>query len=96
MLLVGLVLVQAAGLTIHALDRIDLQRLAQARDLALRVVMASTAMWQLTDARHRGRRCSLRCITALACQATLSDAPAGRPDLPRNAAAASNGCCAST
>ncbi len=37
-LLVGLVLVQMAGLTIHALDRIDVQRLAQARDVAVRVV----------------------------------------------------------
>ena len=37
-LLVGLVVVQAAGLTIHALDRIDLQRLAQARYVAVRVV----------------------------------------------------------
>ena len=38
MLLIGLVIVQAAGLTIHALDRIDLQRLAQARDVAVRAV----------------------------------------------------------
>ena len=30
-LLVGLVAVQSAGLLIHALDRIDLQRLAQGR-----------------------------------------------------------------
>lgn len=37
-LLLGLVLVQMAGLTIHALDRIDLQRLAQARDVSLRVM----------------------------------------------------------
>ena len=37
-LLVGLILVQGAGLAIHALDRIDVQRLAQARDLAVRVV----------------------------------------------------------
>lgn len=36
-LLTGLVLVQVAGLTIHALDRIDLQRLGQARDLATRI-----------------------------------------------------------
>jgi signal transduction histidine kinase len=35
-LLIGLALVQVAGLTIHALDRIDLQRLAQARDLGMR------------------------------------------------------------
>ena len=38
MLLLGLAIVQVAGLTIHALDRIDLQRLAQARDVAVRVV----------------------------------------------------------
>ena len=37
-LLVGLAIVQMAGLTIHALDRLDVQRLAQARDIAIRVV----------------------------------------------------------
>ncbi len=37
-LLLGLALVQSAGLVIHGLDRIDLQRLAQARDVAERVV----------------------------------------------------------
>src|SRR5271165_6188892 len=37
-LLMGLAFVQAAGLTIHALDRMDVQRLGQARDLAMRVV----------------------------------------------------------
>jgi signal transduction histidine kinase len=37
-LLVGLAFVQAAGLTIHALDRIDLLRLEQARNLAFRVM----------------------------------------------------------
>lgn len=37
-LLAGLAIVQGAGLTIHALDRIDVQRLAQAREVALRVV----------------------------------------------------------
>jgi signal transduction histidine kinase len=36
-LLLGLAVVQVAGLTIHALDRIDVQRLAQARDVSLRV-----------------------------------------------------------
>ena len=34
MLLVGLALVQVAGLAIHALDRMDVQRLAQARNIA--------------------------------------------------------------
>lgn len=37
-LLAGLAIVQVAGLTIHALDRIDVQRLAEARDIAVRVV----------------------------------------------------------
>lgn len=37
-LLVSLTLVQIAGLTIHALDRIDLQRLAQTRDVGVRVM----------------------------------------------------------
>ena len=37
-LLVGLILVQGAGLAIHAMDRIDFQRLAEARSLAFRIV----------------------------------------------------------
>jgi len=37
-LLAGLVLVQGAGLTIHALDRVGLQRIAQARDLGVRMM----------------------------------------------------------
>jgi signal transduction histidine kinase len=37
-LLIGLGLVQIAGLTIHALDRIDVQRVALARDAAVRVI----------------------------------------------------------
>jgi signal transduction histidine kinase len=37
-LLAGLAVVQVAGLTIHALDRIDVQHIAQARDVAVRVV----------------------------------------------------------
>jgi signal transduction histidine kinase len=37
-LLVGLALVQGLGLTIHAFDRVDLQRLAQVHDLAQRAI----------------------------------------------------------
>ncbi len=37
-LLAGLIVVQIAGLTIHAFDRLDLQRLAAARDVAVRVM----------------------------------------------------------
>ena len=47
-LVVGLVIVQGLGLTIHALDRLDVQRLAQARDLAVRVVAIYRTM-ALTD-----------------------------------------------
>jgi signal transduction histidine kinase len=37
-LVTSLVVVQVAGLTIHALDRVDVIRLAQARDLAVRTI----------------------------------------------------------
>jgi signal transduction histidine kinase len=36
--LAGLALVQVAGLTIHALDRIDIQRIAQSRNLGFRII----------------------------------------------------------
>lgn len=36
-LVIGLMVIQAAGLTIHALDRVDLQRLAQAREVSSRI-----------------------------------------------------------
>ena len=37
-LIAGLVVVQIAGLTIHALDRVDALRLAQSREIAVRVI----------------------------------------------------------
>ncbi len=37
-LLIGLILVQGAGLTIHALDRIELQRFAALRDIGIRAM----------------------------------------------------------
>ena len=51
-LLLGLVLVQVAGLTIHAFDRLDVQRLNQARNLAIRVVSVYRTM-ALTDPSRR-------------------------------------------
>ena len=39
-LLLALAVVQAAGLTIHALDRVDLQRFAQAREISQRSISA--------------------------------------------------------
>jgi signal transduction histidine kinase len=50
--LLGLAVVQAAGLTIHALDRQDVQRLGQARALAVRVMSVYRTI-ALTDPDHR-------------------------------------------
>jgi signal transduction histidine kinase len=43
-LLLGLTLVQAAGLLIHALDRVDLQRFVQAREISARAFLTWRAM----------------------------------------------------
>ena len=51
-LLLGLAVVQVAGLTIHALDRMDVQRLNQARTLSMRVVGIYRTM-VLTDPAKR-------------------------------------------
>ena len=51
-LLVGLIVVQMAGLAIHALDRIDIQRLAQAREIAVRVVSTYRTV-MMTDPERR-------------------------------------------
>lgn len=51
-LLLSLVVVQGLGLTIHALDRMDVQRLGQARDLAVRVVALYRSI-ALTDEPRR-------------------------------------------
>src|ERR1700710_383992 len=51
-LLIGLAIVQMAGLTIHTLDRLDVQRLAQSRNLATRVAGVYRTM-ALTDPPRR-------------------------------------------
>jgi signal transduction histidine kinase len=51
-LLFGLAIVQMAGLTIHTLDRLDVQRLAQSRNLATRVAGVYRTM-ALTDPPRR-------------------------------------------
>ena len=63
-LLVGLIVVQGAGLTIHALDRIDVQRLAQARDVAVRVI--STYRIVMMTAPAQRERCWRSCTAARA------------------------------
>ncbi|HVY16522.1 MAG TPA: ATP-binding protein [Rhodopila sp.] len=81
-LLLGLAVVQGLGLTIHAFDRLDVQRLAQSRDLAIRVVSLYRTL-VLTDPSHRA--------TVLAelhrgpdLKAMLSDGPpdADLPEMP--------------
>lgn len=53
-LLVALIVVQGAGLTIHALDRIDVQRLAEMRSVASRVMsLYRTMVMAPTDQRPR-------------------------------------------
>jgi signal transduction histidine kinase len=58
-LLIGLAVVQVAGLTIHALDRIDVQRLAEARDVAVRAV-ATYRMVMMTSPERRSEVLSQR------------------------------------
>ena len=58
-LLIGLVVVQVAGLTIHALDRIDVQRLAEARDVAVRAV-STYRMIMMTPPERRAEVLSQR------------------------------------
>ena len=79
-LLVGLVLVQAAGLAIHAMDRIDLQRLAQVRNLAFRVVGLYRTV-ELTKPEDRAAVLS-ELHHGPGLHAVLSDAPPVDPALP--------------
>lgn len=53
-LLVGLIIVQGLGLTIHAFDRLDVQRLAQARDLSIRIVSLYRTL-ALTEPENRAK-----------------------------------------
>jgi signal transduction histidine kinase len=81
--LVGLVLVQVAGLTIHTLDRIDIQRIAQARDLGLRII----PVYRLLASAEPSRRPALLAEQHLPpmLKVQLSDAPpeTSLPELPR-------------
>src|SRR5689334_8784694 len=74
-LLAALALVQVAGLTIHALDRLDLQRLAQARDLASRIMSLYRTVVVATPAQ---REVMLRDVPRTGdFTASLSSAPPG-------------------
>ena len=77
--LAGLVVVQVAGLTIHALDRIDLQRLAQVRDVAVRIGGLYRTIAMTPDAQRSVIVADLHRAPGL--HAELSDAPPAS-DLP--------------
>ncbi|MBL6458585.1 HAMP domain-containing protein [Belnapia sp. T6] len=76
----ALTAVQAAGLTIHALDRVDLQRFSQAREISARAISA----WRtviLAPAERRGQMLAELELPA-GLTATLDDLPMARLDQP--------------
>jgi signal transduction histidine kinase len=79
-LIVGLVLVQMAGLTIHALDRVDLQRFQQARELSSR----SFAIWRALLLTPPERRVATLADLDLppGLRASYDEEPAVRPGYP--------------
>ena len=80
LLIVGLVVVQVAGLTIHALDRVDLQRFQQARELSQR----SFVIWRsllITAPERRGAVLADLDLPA-GLRATYDDSPAARHGHP--------------
>ncbi len=79
-LIVGLVLVQMAGLTIHALDRVDLQRFQQARELSSR----SFAIWRSLLLTSPERRVAVLADLDLppGLRASYDEDPTARPGHP--------------
>jgi signal transduction histidine kinase len=79
-LLLGLILVQAAGLTIHALDRVDLQRFQQAREVSQR----SYAAWRTLLLTAPERRASVLADLDLPAglRASFDEEPAARLSYP--------------
>ena len=78
-LVLALMVVQAAGLTIHALDRVDLQRLVQAREISARAFAA----WRMAVLAPRERRAALIADLELpsGMEVEISPRPAVRPGM---------------
>jgi signal transduction histidine kinase len=72
-LLLSLAVVQAAGLTIHALDRMELLRLAQARDIAARVMSIYRNMVNVDADQRAAVLADMRRLPGI--EITLSDQP---------------------
>jgi hypothetical protein len=79
-LLFGLIIVQVAGLTIHALDRVDLQRFQQAREISQR----SFALWRTLLMTPADRRAATIADLDLppGVRIGYDDEPAARPGHP--------------
>jgi len=79
-LLLALTLAQGAGLTIHALDRVDLQRFALAREIGARAF----GLWRLVLTSPPDRRAALVAEAELpqAMAASLDDEPFVEPGMP--------------
>jgi signal transduction histidine kinase len=72
-LLLGLAVVQAAGLTIHALDRMELLRLAQAREVAARVMSVYRNIVNVDANQRAAALADMRHLPGI--EITLSDQP---------------------
>ncbi|PWC28123.1 ATP-binding protein [Teichococcus aestuarii] len=83
-LTLALMMVQAAGLTIHALDRVDLQRFALSREISARAF----GVWRTVLLAPPDRREAMLYDIDLppGLIADLSDLPAVRPGMPRASA----------
>jgi signal transduction histidine kinase len=79
-LLFGLILVQVAGLTIHALDRVDLQRFQHAREINQRVFGAWRSMLMLPPERRGPMLQDLELPAGL--RASYDAEPKARPGMP--------------
>jgi signal transduction histidine kinase len=82
-LILGLMVVQAVGLTIHAFDRVELQRAAEARETALR----SFALWRALVTAPPERRPAILAdadlpATLIATYDAVSTLPQGLPHVP--------------
>jgi signal transduction histidine kinase len=78
-LIAGLVVVQIAGLTIHALDRLDALHLAQTREIAMRVISTYRTVMMTAPERREAVLGELRRVPGLT--AELAREPPA-PDLP--------------
>jgi len=79
-LLLSLTVIQALGLTIHALDRVDLQRFAQGREISARAISAWRTVILAPPERRAQMLAELEMPAGLT--ATLGELPAARRDDP--------------